>query len=107
MMHRHIFCSCRCISQAANRCSYSIPFFEEYFTWICLGFIAIFFYRTIQICLIIGFIVFILFWLAKQFSIPCLLKDYFEKSSTRIPIPTISKSEIKINQDKSLLNTSI
>ncbi len=88
-MNKNFLCSYFCL-RPTNRCcdchsqdiccSYFISI-EEILTWICIGSLIVFFYNTIKLCIIIGLILLIIYWISQRTDILRLLKDFLEKKS--------------------------
>ncbi len=79
-MNKNFLCSYYCL-RSTNRCcdcrSHDICcsdliFIEEILTWICIGSLIIFFYNTIKLCIIIAFILWMIYWICQRTNIPRL-----------------------------------
>lgn len=68
---------CHCYSNETY-CSCSLPI-EEIFTWICISSLIISFYNTIKICILIGVLLFVIYWLCQQTNLLQWLKDNIVK----------------------------
>ena len=86
-MNRNCVCS-HCCSRATNRCCdyrstenccAEFISIEEILTWICIGSLIVFFYKTIKFCLIIGGILLMLYWICQYTDIPRWLKEWMGK----------------------------
>lgn len=102
-------CYCCCYSQRIcyNSCSYLISI-EDILTWIFICLLAVFFYDTIKIWLMIVFIILFIYLLCKQIDIRQVLKEFSSKKHIE-PISADNQSlNISVNEidsdQKSLLN---
>ncbi len=88
-MNRNFLCSYYCL-RPTNRCCdchsqdiccSDFISIEEILTWICIGSLIVFFSNTIKLCIIIGFILWIVYWICQRTDIPRLLKEFLGKKS--------------------------